>query len=158
MTQSWEPFGSTRRLSEAAERAAPKAAPRPSKPAARAPARPLAKEPAKRLAVVTCMDARIDPLRICGLSLGDANVLRNAGAVVSDDVLRSLRASHALLGTRRALVIGHTDCAAHASDAAAETAVLDGLRRIRGSAAVPADFGLEALMYDVRSGTLRRLA
>ena len=54
-----------------------------------------------------------------GLRLGDANVIRNAGATVSDDVLRSLRAAASLLGVRRAVLIGHTDCAGHDSDASA---------------------------------------
>jgi carbonic anhydrase len=119
-------------------------------------ARPLAREPARKLVVITCMDARIDPLRVLGLQLGDAHVLRNAGATVSDDTLRSLRASRSL-GTRRAILFGHTDCGGHPSDEAAEAAVRDGLRRIRASSVVPDTFGLEGLMYDVRDGTLRTL-
>jgi carbonic anhydrase len=154
VSQSWEPFGLTRRLGEEASKPAAKQAPaRGSGPSRRA----LKREPAKRLVVITCMDARLDPLAMLGLAAGDANVIRNAGAVISDDVLRSLRAAHALLGARRAMVIGHTDCAGHESDAAAEASVRDGLRRIRGSAAVPADFRLEGMMYDVRTGTLTRL-
>ena len=70
----------------------------------------LSRPPSKRLAVVTCMDGRVDPLQALGLELGDANVLRNAGAVVTDDVLRSLVVSRWLLGMREALVVGHTDC------------------------------------------------
>ena len=101
------------------------------------------------------MDARIDPLRVLGLRVGDAHVLRNAGATVSDDVLRSLRVSQSKLGTRRAIVMGHTDCAGYASDEAAESAVRESLRRIRGSSAVPDAFGLDGLMYDVRDGTVR---
>jgi carbonic anhydrase len=101
------------------------------------------------------MDARIDPLRVLGLRVGDAHVIRNAGATVSDDVLRSLRVSQSQLGTRRAIVMGHTDCAGYASDEAAESAVRDGLRRIRGSSAVPDAFSLDGLMYDVRDGTVR---
>ena len=151
MGESWEPFGPTRRQVERAETARP---PRASTPAA---TRPLSRRPAKGLAIVTCMDARVDPLAALGLSLGDANVIRNAGAVVSDDVLRSLHISHATLGTRRALLIGHTDCAGYESDTAAEASLRDGLRRIRGSAAVPEGFGLEALMYDVRTGALATL-
>jgi carbonic anhydrase len=116
--------------------------------------RPLRKEPARKLVVITCMDARIDPLPLLGLGIGDAHVIRNAGAVVSDDVLRSLKASQAKLGTRRALLIGHTDCAGHDSDAAAAAALADGIRRIRGTSTVPDAFSLEALMYDVSTGTL----
>jgi carbonic anhydrase len=107
------------------------------------------------VAIITCMDARIDPLAVLGLRLGDANVLRNAGATVSDDVLRSLRSAVELLGVRQAVLIGHTDCAGHGSDAAAAAAMADGALRIRG--AMGDAFGVEALMYDVASGTLTPL-
>ena len=110
------------------------------------------KEPARRLAIVTCMDARIDPLGVLGLSLGDANVIRNAGATVSDDVLRSLHAAESLLGVVRAALIGHTDCAGHDSDESARVSLMDGARRIRGT--MPDGFIVEALMYDVATGTL----
>ncbi len=70
----------------------------------------LPARPARSLAVVTCMDARIDPLHVLELELGDAHVLRNAGAIVTHDMFRSLVISHHLLGTRRVMVIGHTDC------------------------------------------------
>ena len=66
--------------------------------------------PARKLAVVACMDARLDPHRVLGLEEGDAHVIRNAGAVVSDDVIRSLVISQRLLGTREILLIQHTDC------------------------------------------------
>jgi carbonic anhydrase len=66
--------------------------------------------PARKFAVVTCMDARLDPARFLGLEEGDAHVIRNAGGIVSDDALRSLVISHNLLGTEEVLVIGHTDC------------------------------------------------
>src|SRR5215468_11771988 len=66
--------------------------------------------PGRRFAVVTCMDARLDPARFLGLDEGDAHVIRNAGGLVTDDALRSLVISHHLLGTQEAIVIGHTDC------------------------------------------------
>src|SRR5919202_3452908 len=66
--------------------------------------------PARKLAVVTCMDARLDPAKFLGLEEGDAHVIRNAGGVVSDDAIRSLVISHHLLGTQEAIVVGHTDC------------------------------------------------
>ena len=109
------------------------------------------------LVVLTCMDPRIDPLDGFGLALGDAAVLRNAGARISDDVLRSLHLSHAALGTQFAVLLGHTDCAAFASDAEAEASVRDGLQAIRGSGAVPATFRVEAQIYDVRTGALKPL-
>ncbi|HEX3055303.1 MAG TPA: carbonic anhydrase [Gaiellaceae bacterium] len=66
---------------------------------------------AKGLAVLTCMDSRIEPLAMLGLRPGDAKILRNAGARVTDDVLRTLVLAHYLLGVERAMVIAHTDCA-----------------------------------------------
>ena len=73
--------------------------------AAGAPARP-----ARRVAVLTCMDARLDPARALGLREGDAHVIRNAGGVVTDDAVRSLAISQHLLGTEEIVVIQHTDC------------------------------------------------
>src|SRR6202034_4629493 len=64
----------------------------------------------KGLAVITCMDSRIDPLAMLGLSPGDAKILRNAGARVTDDVLRTLVLAHYLLGVDRVMVIAHTGC------------------------------------------------
>lgn len=66
--------------------------------------------PAKRLAVVACMDARLDPVAALGLEPGDAHVIRNAGGIVTDDVLRSLAISQRMLGTREVMVIQHTQC------------------------------------------------
>ncbi|HJU37022.1 MAG TPA: carbonic anhydrase [Gaiellaceae bacterium] len=66
--------------------------------------------PGRKLAVVTCMDARLDPARFLGLEEGDAHVIRNAGGVVNDETIRSLLISHHLLGTEEAIVIGHTGC------------------------------------------------
>src|SRR5205085_5310288 len=66
--------------------------------------------PGRKLAVVTCMDARLDPARFLGLELGDAHVIRNAGRIVNDEAIRSLIISHHLLGTQEAIVVGHTDC------------------------------------------------
>jgi carbonic anhydrase len=64
----------------------------------------------KGLAIVTCMDSRIDPLRIVGMHAGDAKILRNAGARVTEDVLRTLVLATHLLGVKRVLVMPHTDC------------------------------------------------
>ena len=66
--------------------------------------------PARRFALVTCMDARLDPARFLGLEEGDAHVIRNAGGLVTDDALRSLVISHHELGTQEAFVIGHAGC------------------------------------------------
>lgn len=66
--------------------------------------------PARRFAILTCMDARLDPARFAGLAEGDAHVIRNAGGRASDDAIRSLVISYKLLGTREWFVIHHTDC------------------------------------------------
>jgi carbonic anhydrase len=66
--------------------------------------------PGRRIAILTCMDARLDPAKFAGLAEGDAHVVRNAGGRASDDAIRSLVISHKLLGTREWFVIHHTDC------------------------------------------------
>jgi len=70
----------------------------------------LPRPPAKQLAVVACMDARLDVLGALGLRPGDAHIIRNAGGVVTDDVIRSLVVSQRLLATRRIAILMHTDC------------------------------------------------
>jgi carbonic anhydrase len=70
----------------------------------------LALPPARRFAILTCMDARLDPAKYAGLSEGDAHVIRNAGGRASDDAIRSLVISHKLLGTSEWFVIHHSDC------------------------------------------------
>ena len=70
----------------------------------------LALPPAKRIAIVTCMDARLDPAKFAGLAEGDAHIIRNAGGRASDDAIRSLVISYKLLGTSEFFVIHHTDC------------------------------------------------
>jgi carbonic anhydrase len=70
----------------------------------------LPTEPSRKLAVLTCMDSRIDVFAVLGLRLGEAHVLRNAGGIVTDDVLRSLLLSQYLLGTESVMLIHHTGC------------------------------------------------
>ncbi|WP_342726500.1 carbonic anhydrase [Bradyrhizobium sp. B097] len=70
----------------------------------------LALPPARRFAILTCMDARLDPAKYAGLAEGDAHVIRNAGGRASDDAIRSLVISHKLLGTNEWFVIHHSDC------------------------------------------------
>jgi carbonic anhydrase len=70
----------------------------------------LALPPSRHFAILTCMDARLDPAKYAGLAEGDAHVIRNAGGRASDDAIRSLIISYKLLGTREWFVIHHTDC------------------------------------------------
>jgi carbonic anhydrase len=134
--------------------------------------------PGRQFAIVTCMDARIDPARALGLEEGDAHVIRNAGGIVSDDALRSLVISHHLLGTQEALVIGHSDCGMltftddelrerlepHADDvefhsfADLEARVRESVRRIAESPLLPESFTATGFVYDVRSGRLNEVA
>jgi len=70
----------------------------------------LALPPSRHFAILTCMDARLDPAKYAGLAEGDAHVIRNAGGRASDDAIRSLVISYKLLGTREWFVVHHTDC------------------------------------------------
>jgi carbonic anhydrase len=70
----------------------------------------MGREPARKLVIVTCMDARISAFEMLGLQLGDAQVIRNAGGIITEDVLRSLVISHHVIGTTECLIINHTDC------------------------------------------------
>jgi carbonic anhydrase len=137
----------------------------------------LPRSPRRGLAVVTCMDARIAPIESLGLEVGDANVLRNAGAVVTPDVLRSLAIARAALGVDRAYVIGHTDCGlegwrnealrARVGAAAAdldflafdrvEESVRASVLEIRRSPLLPASFRARGWVYDVRTGRLNEV-
>ena len=81
--------------------------------------------PRRRLAVLTCMDARIDLDALLDLQLGDAHVVRNAGAIATSDVIRTLAASQRLLGTEEIVVIQHTDCGIHRMDPAAFAAGIE---------------------------------
>ncbi len=127
------------------------------------------------------MDGRIDPLLALGLALGDAHVLRNAGAVATEDVLRSLAISTRLLGTREIVVVGHTDCgmvdftneeirarlAADGVDAqdvefypvsAVDESVRASAERLRESPLIERNVAVSGFVYDVATGGLRRLS
>ena len=78
--------------------------------ATRPPAQHLDVRPSRRLAIVTCMDSRLDVFATLGLHAGEAHVLRNAGGVITDDAIRSLAVSQRRLGTREVMLIHHTDC------------------------------------------------
>ena len=102
------------------------------------------------LAVLTCMDARIDPLAALGLRLGEAHIIRNAGGLATDDAIRSLVISQHLLGTSEVLVIGHTDCRMSSFE---EEAVRADLAR-----RTDADVNLRLLPFDdVRASVARQV-
>jgi carbonic anhydrase len=133
--------------------------------------------PAKRVAVLACMDARLNPYGLLGLSEGDAHVIRNAGGVVTDDEIRSLAISQRLLGTEEIILIHHTDCgmltftdddfrrqiqedtgikpewAAEAFDDLEED-VRQSIARIRASPFIPTKDRIRGFIYDVESGRL----
>ena len=137
--------------------------------------------PARHLAVLTCMDARLQPETFLGLSLGDAHVIRNAGGRASDDALRSLIISSRLLGTREVVVIHHTDCGMLtftnedlrqqlARETGADAAAIDFLpftdlaesvredvRRIQASPFIADTMAVSGFIYDVRTGRLQRV-
>ncbi len=129
------------------------------------------------LAVVTCMDSRIEPLQMLGLSKGDAKILRNAGARVTDDVLRTLVLAAHLLGVTRVMVVAHSDCRmTKVNDAQVHEAIRDAsgidtrsmefrtiedqrevlaadVQKIRSSPFLP-DLAVVGCVYDVHSGRL----
>jgi carbonic anhydrase len=118
----------------------------------------LPRVPQRSLLVLTCMDARIDPLSAFGLQLGDAHVLRNAGAEVTDDVLRSLRLSQTAAGTREVWVVGHTDCVAHGgSDERVEASLRRSVEQLARIGGLAAGLMVRAFRYDLRSGQMAEL-
>jgi carbonic anhydrase len=116
------------------------------------PARHLDVRPSRRLAIVTCMDSRLDVFAALGLREGEAHVLRNAGGIITDDVIRSLAVSQRRLGTREVMLIHHTDCGM-------QTLTDDGFRAelLQDTGLAPA-FAIESftdLDADVRQSILR---
>jgi carbonic anhydrase len=116
------------------------------------PARHLDVRPSRRLAIVTCMDSRLDVFAALGLGDGEAHVLRNAGGVITDDVIRSLAISQRRLGTEAVMLVHHTDCGMQkVSD--------DGFRaELREATGVSPSFAIESfsdLDADVRQSILR---
>ena len=112
----------------------------------------LSHRPARPVAVVTCMDGRIDVHRALGVEEGEVHVIRNAGGVITDDVIRSLLISQRLLGTREVMVIHHTNCGM-------QTFTDDGMKRqVEAEVGIRPPFALEAfpdLEQDVRQSVAR---
>lgn len=116
------------------------------------PAQHLDVRPSRKLAIVTCMDSRLDVFAALGLRDGEAHVLRNAGGVITDDVIRSLAISQRRLGTREIMLIHHTDCGM-------QTITDDGFRaELQRTTGVAPAFAIESftdLDGDVRQSILR---
>jgi carbonic anhydrase len=137
--------------------------------------------PARKVAVLACMDARLNPYGLLGLEEGDAHVIRNAGGVVTDDEIRSLAISQRLLGTEEIVLIHHTDCgmltftddefkrsvqddvgikpewAAEAFPDLDED-VRQSVARIKASPFIPRKDSVRGFVYDVHTGGLREVA
>jgi carbonic anhydrase len=137
--------------------------------------------PAKKVAVVACMDARLNPSYVLGLEEGDAHVIRNAGGVITDDEIRSLAISQRLLGTEEVILIHHTDCGmltfnddefrrsiqddtgikpqwAAESFADLEEDVRQSKARIEASPFIPNKGSIRGFIYDVESGRLQEVS
>jgi carbonic anhydrase len=142
-------------------------------------ARGLSPHPRRRVAVLACMDTRIDLFPMLGLERGDAHIIRNAGGLVTDDALRSLSVSQRLLGTDEVVVVMHDDCGLHRASEEAfaqalaaegiqpawrlgafddvERALRDGLERLRSSPELPAREHVRGFVFDPDTGALREV-
>jgi carbonic anhydrase len=140
----------------------------------------LSPRPRRRVAVLTCMDTRIDVPRMLGLERGDAHIVRNAGGLATDDAIRSLSASQRLLGTEEVVVVMHEGCGMQGAseDGFAEQLAADGvlpswrlgafadvedalrgsLARLRSSRELIAREQIRGFIFDPRTGSLRELA
>jgi carbonic anhydrase len=136
--------------------------------------------PARKLAVVACMDARLDPYAVLGLQEGDAHVIRNAGGVVTDDAIRSLAISQRLLATEEIILIHHTDCGmltfsddefkrsiqdeigikptwSAESFGDVDVDVRQSVERIKASPFIPRKDSVRGFVYEVETGRLREV-
>jgi len=140
----------------------------------------LPPRPARKLAIVACMDARLNPWAILGLTEGDAHVIRNAGGVVTDDAIRSLAISQRLLGTEEIILIHHTDCGmltftddeftrsiqedtgikpqwAVEAFPDLEQDVRQSIARVKASPFIPRKDSVRGFVYEVETGHLREV-
>ena len=138
----------------------------------------LKSKPARRFAILTCMDARLDPAKFAGLAEGDAHVIRNAGGRASDDAIRSLLISYKLLGTREWFVIHHTNCGMETvSDdeineifnikasqniqwltfSDNEKSVIEDVQTLRNHSLVPKDIVIHGYIYNCGTGLLEKI-
>ena len=119
--------------------------------------------PRRKLAVLTCMDVRIEPLSLLGLELGDAHVIRNAGGLVTDDAIRSLSASQSMLDTEEIVLVMHEDCGMQGAPSELggftdlEATLGAALRRLRTSPELKARDRIRGCVFDPETGELREL-
>ena len=138
--------------------------------------------PARKLAIVTCMDARLTVEQFLGLKTGDAHIIRNAGGIVTEDVLRSLIISHHLLGTQEFMIVNHTDCGmltfkdqelAEKLEKSTNTSpvapsrfysftdldsnVRQQIQRVKAHPWIPKHISVRGFVYDVKTGALREV-
>jgi carbonic anhydrase len=140
----------------------------------------LSARPRRRVAILTCMDTRIDPLAMLGIARGDAHIIRNAGGLATDDAIRSLSISQRLLGTDEVVVVMHEGCGLHhaseddfkkmlAGDGALPTwrlgafddldaTLSHSVARLRSSPELPARDHVRGFVFDPETGTLREVA
>jgi len=139
--------------------------------------------PARKIAILTCMDARIEPMQLAGLKTGDAHIIRNAGGRASDDAIRSLIISNRLVGTSEWLVIHHTGCGIEnltndkMSGLARESyntsegdyinwltirdrieSIRDDVKRLRDHPLTPPDVTVSGFIYDIETGLLTEVS
>jgi carbonic anhydrase len=142
----------------------------------------LAMPPARQLAIVACMDARLTIEPMLGLKTGDAHIIRNAGGIVTEDVMRSLIISQQLLGTREVMIINHTDCGMLTFEDAdlrtrlvnstgklavaparfysfknLEQNVQEQVQKVRSHPWIPQQITVRGFVYDVKSGSLKEI-
>jgi carbonic anhydrase len=141
----------------------------------------LPSPPARKVAVIACMDARLDPAQLLGLQVGDAHVIRNAGGVVTDDTIRSLAISQRLLGTTEVVLIQHTGCGmltftddefkrqvqddtgisphwAVEAFSDLDESIRQSIARIQASPFLPHRESVRGFVYEVETGALREAA
>ncbi len=141
----------------------------------------LKSKPLKKVAVLACMDTRLSIENILGLSIGEANIIRNAGGIATDDAIRSLIVSHHFLGTEKFIVINHTDCGMQKitdedirnnlrqklnkdpneirfhTFANLEENVKEQVQKIKASPFLPQDISIYGFVYNTQTGRLKKI-
>ena len=123
----------------------------------------LSPKPRRKVAVLACMDTRIDLFPMLGLERGDAHIIRNAGGLVTDDAIRSLSASQGLLGTEEVVVVMHEDCGLDGGPPELggfddlEATLRDGMERLRTSPELSARDHIRGFIFDPETGALREV-